>query len=84
MFLIKEIYSAKSKRTKNSVTVYVLTSEDERIESVNERFIELRREKDLITNDLNLFKGLSQATRRVLLKHIDKIKKNIKALEKVL
>ena len=84
MFLIKEFCSAKSQRTKNSVTVYTLTSEDERIHLVNVRFIELRREKDRLTNDLNLHKELSQALRRIALDRISKIEKEIKSLEKVI
>jgi DNA-binding Lrp family transcriptional regulator len=83
-FLIKEFCSADSRRTGNPVTVYILTTEDDRIDSVNEKFIELRTERDRITNDLNLNKALSQALRRIGLDRINKINKEIKALKKVI
>lgn len=83
-FLIKEFCSAKAQRTNNPVTVYMLTNEDERVDLVNERFIELRTEKDRLTNDLNLFKGLSQATRRIVLDRLKKIDKEINDLSKAI
>ena len=83
-FLIKEFCSAESQRTGNSVTVYTLTTEDERIDLTNKRFIELRTEKDRLTNDLNLHKGLSQALRRIVLDRISKIEKEIKDLSRAI
>jgi hypothetical protein len=83
-FLIKEVFSACSQRTGNSVTVYSICTEEERIDLVNERYVELTRKKDSITNDLNLNRQLSQASRRTLLLEIEKINKDIKALKKVI
>jgi len=83
-FLIKEVFTAESQRTGNTVTVYTCTTDEERVDLVNDRYIELIRERDLITNDLNLFKGISQASRRTLLDRLKKTSNEIKALRKVL
>ena len=78
-FFIKEVGIEKSGCSQNSVTLYAITTEAERIELINRRYSELRSEKDALINDYNL--DLSSLSKELLKKELGKLSKEQKTLE---
>jgi len=81
-FLIVEAGSKENKSTGKKNTLYRCVNIDERIELVNAHFVELRDQKDKLINDFNL--GLSEFTKSLVKKQLDKINKQIKSLSNIL
>ncbi|CAL2091830.1 conserved hypothetical protein [Tenacibaculum sp. 190524A05c] len=62
--------------------VRVVKSVNERIDLINQRFIELRQQEDDLVNDYNL--NFSDLTKELILRKIKKIKSEINSLSKIL
>lgn len=79
---IVEAGSRENRFTSKQNTIYqVIQSEDERINLINKRFVELRDTKDSLINDYNL--NLSKISKELLKKEINKIQTKINFLEKI-
>lgn len=83
VFLLIEVGSKENRWTGKSNTKYrTLRNVNERIDLINEKFVELRDQKDKLINDYNL--GLSEYTKSIVEKRIKAITTKINRLEKVL
>ncbi len=81
--LIVEEGSKENRWTKRNNTLYrAVKSVDERIELINANFVLLRDKKDKLVNDFNM--GLSNLTKEIIKKELDKINKQINSLTKIL
>jgi predicted transcriptional regulator len=81
-FLIKEVSTVKSNKSKNKVVQYTLTTDDERIDLVNKKFVELKNKKDALIQD-QILHPLCEYSQEVITNEIAKIETKIKNLEKV-
>lgn len=82
IFLLVECGSKENRWTGKKNTMYrPVKNFDERIDLINEKFVELRDRKDKLVNDFNL--GLSELSRELIKKEINKIQKQIKLLEQI-
>lgn len=77
---IKECGEDVSLYSNNKVTVYTCTTEEEQINIVNKRFIELRNKLDSLVNDFNL--GLSRYSLDLIKKEKARIENKIDQLSK--
>lgn len=83
MCLIEEVGIKKNEWSKQNNTVYrTIKSISQRIDLINQKYVELRDYRDQIINDYNL--GLNNATKEVLKKELKKTYNKINALTKVL
>lgn len=79
---VVEVGSKENRFTNKKNTIYqVIQSEDERINLINKRYVELRDTKDSLINDYNL--NLSKISKELLKKEINKIQTKINFLEKI-
>ncbi len=82
--LIVEIEKpAKSRRSNNTVTLYRLTTEEERIDLLNFKHLELIHYKRELNNDL-LNLDLCELTKELVTKEIKKVSKSIKKLSELI
>ena len=81
-FYIKEAGSIMNEKSNKPNTLYKVTGENERIDLINATFIDLRNERDILINDLNLL-NLSQITRERTKARIKKIDSQIFNLENI-
>jgi len=83
LFLIIEVGSKINPKSKKSNTLYrVVTNLDERIDLINEAFVEYRENKEKLERDYHA--GVSTLTKAMIKKEIDKIKYQINSLSKIL
>ena len=81
MCLIVEFGSKENRWTNYNNTSYqVIKNENERIDLINKKFVEYRNAKDKLINDYNL--KLSDLSKTLIQKEINKIQKKINYLEK--
>lgn len=78
--LIKEVGKIENKFSSNLNTLWEITSDAERIQINNKRFVELRNKKDAILTDFHL--NMSSCSIEILKLEIHRIDKQIKNLEK--
>jgi|GEM_PF-1601014 len=82
-FLIVEAGSKTNLHTGKKNTIYRITKSDsERIDLINQRFVELRNQKEQLERDFHL--GISPLTRDLILKETAKINVQIHQLGKIL
>ena len=82
MCLIVEFGSKENRWTNYNNTSYqVIKNENERIDLINKKFVEYRNAKDKLINDYNL--KLSDLSKTLIQKEINKIQKKINYLEKL-
>jgi len=83
LFLICETGSKTNQNTRKQNTLYrVVKDLSERIDLINERFVELRSQKEQLEHDY--IKNLTDLTKSMILKEIHKINTQINFLDKFL
>jgi hypothetical protein len=81
-FLIKEVGFKDSTKSNNKTITYTVTTDEERIDLVNKKFVELRDKKDALIQD-QILHPLCEYSQEVMTKEIAKLETKIKNLEKV-